>query len=279
MRNVENSRGLPAWSASSSSVTTPLPSTMRSRSGGLELGLAEEVVAARGLEVDQRAQDHPGRRRGDAADALEVGLALVAGEVLDDRAQVLGVEQRQVRWSAQWKISPSVDSCVSLRSSTLHSRIGPNCVSVARIGVAELLPPRREELDRVRRGRPVVAGVLRARLDLGRCPRPAAAIPDRSPLTSASSTGTPASDSCPASACSVFVLPVPVAPATRPCRLSVASGMPDPRRRDRPDRRRRRCPAPAPRPPSRTRRRCAAPRTSAPCRLPRRRSVANRLPG
>ena len=48
----------------------------------------------------------------------------------------------RLRWSAQWKISPSVDSCVSLRSSTLLSRIGPNWVSVARIGVAELFPPR-----------------------------------------------------------------------------------------------------------------------------------------
>ena len=44
-------------------------------------------------------------------------------------------------WSAQWKISPSVDSWVALRSSTFDSRIGPNCVSVARIGMAGLLPP------------------------------------------------------------------------------------------------------------------------------------------
>ena len=49
--------------------------------------------------------------------------------------------------------------------------------------------------------------------------------PDRSPLTSAISTGTPAAESCSAITCSDFVLPVPVAPATRPCRLSVASGI------------------------------------------------------
>src|SRR5919204_2279406 len=38
---------------------------------------------------------------------------------------------------------------------------------------------------------------------------------------SATTTGTPAADSCSVSSCSVFVLPVPVAPAIRPCRLSM----------------------------------------------------------
>ena len=39
------------------------------------------------------------------------------------------------------------------------------------------------------------------------------------------STGTPAADSCSAITCRVLVLPVPVAPATRPCRLNIASGI------------------------------------------------------
>ena len=129
-----------------------------------------------------------------------------------------------LRWSAQWKISPSVDSCVSLRSRTLLSRIGPNWVSVARIGVALLLPPRE------RNSTGYAVGVQSSPVSFTRVwtralSSPGRAIPDRSPLTSARNTGTPASDSCPASACSVFVLPVPVAPATRPCRLSIASGI------------------------------------------------------
>ncbi len=37
-------------------------------------------------------------------------------------------------WSAQWKISPSVDSWVALRPSTFDSRIGPKLVIVARTG-------------------------------------------------------------------------------------------------------------------------------------------------
>jgi hypothetical protein len=45
-----------------------------------------------------------------------------------------------------------------------------------------------------------------------------------SPLMSLMKTGTPASDSCSASTWSVFVLPVPVAPATRPWRFIIANG-------------------------------------------------------
>jgi hypothetical protein len=42
---------------------------------------------------------------------------------------------------------------------------------------------------------------------------------------SAAKTGTPAADSCSASTCRVLVLPVPVAPATRPWRFIMAIGM------------------------------------------------------
>ena len=42
---------------------------------------------------------------------------------------------------------------------------------------------------------------------------------------SAANTGTPWARSCSASSCSVLVLPVPVAPATSPCRLSMPSGI------------------------------------------------------
>ena len=45
---------------------------------------------------------------------------------------------------------------------------------------------------------------------------PGRVSPDRSPLKSAITTGTPAAESCSAITCRVLVLPVPVAPATRP---------------------------------------------------------------
>jgi hypothetical protein len=53
---------------------------------------------------------------------------------------------------------------------------------------------------------------------------PAAASPERSPLTSAVKTATPASESCSAIACRVIILPVPVAPAISPWRFIIRSG-------------------------------------------------------
>ena len=47
-------------------------------------------------------------------------------------------------------------------------------------------------------------------------------MPVRSPLTSAMKTGTPWRLKFSASVCSVTVLPVPVAPVTRPCRFAIA---------------------------------------------------------
>src|SRR5690606_21173727 len=52
------------------------------------------------------------------------------------------------------------------------------------------------------------------------CGAPATPRPHRSPLMSAANTATPASLNCSASRCKVTVFPVPVAPATRPCRLA-----------------------------------------------------------
>ena len=47
-------------------------------------------------------------------------------------------------------------------------------------------------------------------------------MPVRSPLTSAMKTGTPRRLKVSASVCRVTVLPVPVAPVTRPCRFAIA---------------------------------------------------------
>ncbi len=62
-----------------------------------------------------------------------------------------------------------------------------------------------------------------ARLTNASFASPSAAMPDRSPLMSAANTETPAWEKPSASTCSVTVLPVPVAPVTRPCRLASAS--------------------------------------------------------
>ena len=56
------------------------------------------------------------------------------------------------------------------------------------------------------------------------CPPEGIANPVRSPFRSARNTGTPAADSSSAMTCNDLVLPVPVAPAIKPCLLRAASG-------------------------------------------------------
>ena len=51
--------------------------------GRFDLRLTEEGIAAFGLEVDQRAKDHPGGLRGHPTDRLQLHLALVTGQVGD----------------------------------------------------------------------------------------------------------------------------------------------------------------------------------------------------
>ncbi len=81
--------------------------------------------------------------------------------------------------------------------------------------------------DRNSTGNPVGVNVIPssvARFAAAVPASPGSATPDRSPLTSDTNTGTPAAESCSAMPCSVFVLPVPVAPAIRPWRLTIRSG-------------------------------------------------------
>ena len=61
----------------------------------VELGLAEERVAALPGQPGQLAQDHPGRRLRQPPDLGEFGLAGVGGEELQQLRQVLQIEQRQ----------------------------------------------------------------------------------------------------------------------------------------------------------------------------------------
>lgn len=62
------------------------------RSRSRELGLAEERVTAARLQPDELAQHDTGGGGGQAAKLLELGTALVAGQVADDRPKVLEVE-------------------------------------------------------------------------------------------------------------------------------------------------------------------------------------------
>ena len=113
--------------------------------------------------------------------------------------------------------------CVSLRSRILEKRTGPNSLTVA-LNLTPTSPERDKNstgLLSVKYGRPMVA---RRSVNFG-FSSAALAIPDKSPLISMSTQGTPLAESCSAIICKVFVLPVPVAPAIRPCRFNVLSGI------------------------------------------------------
>ena len=104
------------------------------------------------------------------------------------------------------------------------SSSGPNPDTVARTGTPLPMPPRAKYSVTDASGfQSCPIACVRARsfsFD-----SPGVATPDRSPFMSAANTGTPFAASCSARPCSVRVLPVPVAPATSPCRFIMPSGM------------------------------------------------------
>lgn len=62
---------------------------------GVELGLAEELLAALSLQSDQAAQDDTYCGRAETAEFFEVGFTLLGGQILHDLFQVGEVEQRK----------------------------------------------------------------------------------------------------------------------------------------------------------------------------------------
>lgn len=109
----------------------------------------------------------------------------------------------------------------------MASLSGPNEVTVARTGAPDTFssmppPSRRNWHGNAVGAQSSSTAVDRevTRSDVS----PATDMPVKSPFTSARNTGTPAADSCSAIPCRVLVLPVPVAPATSPCRFIIDSG-------------------------------------------------------
>ena len=124
--------------------------------------------------------------------------------------------------AATRKMMLSTPSCVSLSSISRDSSSGPISCTVARMGWP--CSPNRSQntvgndvLDQS--SRPISL----ARLTRPSFFSPMAEMPERSPLMSAANTGTPAAEKPSAITCSETVLPVPVAPVTRPWRLASLS--------------------------------------------------------
>jgi hypothetical protein len=182
--------------------------------GGVELGLAEEHVAAVVLERDEGTQDDAGGRRRQPAQALELGLALVTREVGDDGAQVLEVEQREPGLVGEVEDQAEAGLLGGIEVEHLAQQHGAEGGDGRPHRHAGADPAQRVELDR-RAGRGPrgrrLARPLRTRSESRPRPRP-----DRSPLMSARKAGTPAAESCSAMSCSVLVLPVPVGAGDQP---------------------------------------------------------------
>ena len=127
-------------------------------------------------------------------------------------------------WSSQiLKTNVSTLVWVSLRPSTLDSKRGPKPATVAR-SCAPVFPVRLTNSTGNAVGvhaRPTAV----ARSSMAGLLAPGAARPDTSPLMSATKTGTPCAESCSVMSWRVLVFPVPVAPATKPCRFIMAVGM------------------------------------------------------
>jgi hypothetical protein len=172
----------------------------------VELRLAKEVLGALLLQLDHLAQQHADGGLRHAA-VLRQLVRAVAGEVLQDGAQV-GKSRRSSPLSSQYlKTRLSTLVCVALSPSTLARSTGPNDETVAR-SCAPCFPVRLRNSTGAATGRhakPVSA----AREDTRSLVSPGAPIPERSPFTSDRKTGTPAAESCSAMSCSVLVFPCP----------------------------------------------------------------------
>ena len=112
-------------------------------------------------------------------------------------------------------------SWTSFRSSIRDSSNGPISVTVARTGWP--CSPNTSQNTVENWSGWNLSPISPARLRIKSLASPTSEIPDRSPLISAAKTGTPARANPSAITCSDTVLPVPVAPVTRPCRLASAS--------------------------------------------------------
>ena len=146
------------------------------------------------------------------------------GEELEDRGEVLEVEQRQVVVVAVLEDQRQDAGLGVVEVEDLAEQQRPEGVD-RRPHLRAELARQRDELDRVAGRRWNVQAIDAARsMTFGLVASPGPARPVRSPLMSATKTGTPACDSWPARSWSVLVLPVPVAPAISPWRFSIDSG-------------------------------------------------------
>lgn len=185
------------------------------------------VARPRLLEREDRPQHDAHGRLRDAAVLLEHRLALVRREEPQRRAEVGQVESGRSRSSRKRNTSDSTAVWVSFRSSTLASSTGPNDSTVARTG-APASPVSESGSTGCERGSTVQPRDAARSATFGSAASIGCASPERSPLTSATKTGTPASERCPAITCSVLGLPRAGGAGDEPVPVHGRERQPDP---------------------------------------------------
>ena len=150
---------------------------------------------------------------------VPISAALSATNLRMERRSSRSSSRRPLS-SATRKATVSTASWMSLRLSMRASSSGPTSDAVVRTGWPCSPNTSQNIAGEPSNGqgeRPSCA----TRSSTLALPPPGWVMPERSPLMSAAKTGTPARLNASASTCRVTVLPVPVAPATRPCRLAM----------------------------------------------------------
>src|SRR5262245_2399609 len=221
--NVEKSAGLSCTSWSSSTETSPLPSRSTCiRTSSSNSGSPRNAPAPCCSSSTISRNSTP-----TVAFAMPPYCTSDGAPASEDRNWSTARRSEKSTSGSFWSslnlnTSASTLACVSFRPSTFASSSGPKLETVAR-SCAPRAPVRLRYSTG--RGAPCHAQpVSRARCVTRSFGSPAAAMPERSPFKSARNTGTPVAENCSATSWSDFVLPVPVAPAIRPCRFAIDSG-------------------------------------------------------
>jgi hypothetical protein len=163
---VENSAGREATPGSSRQEMMPGAVLRAQQLLGVEGGLAEEDVGPGGLEGGEAAQDHARGRGRDPADALELALALVRGEELDQGAQVLEVQQGEALGVRVVEDQPQRGLLGGVQLEHFRHQHGPEVADGGADRHPLPLPAKGEELRRRGAGDPLLAAGRGARREL-----------------------------------------------------------------------------------------------------------------
>ena len=189
----------------------PSPSgVVRSRSATSNSGSPKKTSAPSCSSDDDRAQEHADRRARHPAVVGQDRLALVGRRGTSaSRSRSLRSSSGRSLSSQYLKTSGEDRGLRLVEVEDLAEQQRPERVD-RRPDLGAELARQRQELDRVA-GRPRTSSraTCTRSTTFGLVASPGAARPVRSPLMSATKTGTPAFDSWPARSCRVLVLPVP----------------------------------------------------------------------